>query len=88
MSYCHLSASKTLNFHPQPVGAMRAHAEASSCISPGSSVLQLALPNGGEFYYINSPIMIIWEGDSIATVDLYFSPDSGVTWDCADRQLR
>ncbi len=40
-------------------------------------------PNGGENWVAGSPQTITWtasDDDSVATVDLFFSPDDGATW--------
>jgi hypothetical protein len=80
MSYCHLGIGKFLNFHPTPIALMRSNAELASCVSVYSNDLLLSIPNGGETFWTEKEVLIIWGTSLTGTVDLQFSADSGATW--------
>jgi len=42
--------------------------------------LTLTYPNGGEIIYSGSQQNITWTSSNIGSINLYFSPDNGVTW--------
>ncbi|MFA6980712.1 MAG: LamG-like jellyroll fold domain-containing protein [Ignavibacteriaceae bacterium] len=42
--------------------------------------LTLTYPNGGEIIYNGSQQNITWTSSNVGSVNLYFSPDSGLTW--------
>lgn len=44
------------------------------------STLTLTYPNGGEIIYSGSQQNITWISSNIGSVNLYFSPDNGLTW--------
>ncbi len=53
--------------------------DAMSVIAPA-----LTTPNGGEIYYIGSPVTVRWnnpENTVVDHADLYFSLDDGLTWE-------
>ncbi len=82
MSYCHLTnRGKTLDFHPQPIALMRNRAEQANCLSVSDKQLELLFPNGGEQYLMDTSADIIWGTGIAETVDLFFSVDSGATWE-------
>ncbi len=44
------------------------------------SALTLTYPNGGEIIYNGSQQNITWTSSNVGAVNIYFSPDNGVTW--------
>ncbi|RMF56892.1 MAG: T9SS C-terminal target domain-containing protein [Calditrichaeota bacterium] len=80
MSYCHLTGSKVLQFHPLVIALIRSEAELAPCVEPSPETMLLVTPKGGEHYFSFQNVSIIWGSSGANTVDIQYSPDSGATW--------
>jgi hypothetical protein len=80
MSYCHKNGRKNLAFHPLPIAVMRDRAEAASCLKVNADPIAIFSPNGGEVFYTDEEITIIWGSNLAENASIQFSPDSGITW--------
>jgi hypothetical protein len=79
MSYCHLNASKTLVFGPQPQALIRTDAESAGCITANSNFL-VAMPNGGEIFRSSGSTLIIWGTSITGNVNVEYSSNNGSSW--------
>lgn len=82
MSYCDLigGGSVVLDFGEQPGNLIRLRAENAGCITPSTTNMIVAFPNGGESYRTGQNVAVWWGGSLTGNVNVEYSSNNGGAW--------
>lgn len=89
MSYCDLigGGSIVLDFGEQPGNLIRLRAENAACITPSTTNMIVAFPNGGESYRTGQNVAVWWGGSLTGNVNVEYSSNNGSAWNTIQNNI-